>query len=180
MSAIAPPATQIEEKRDTETEFHKRMAVDLFNATWTLLDKTDRSPEDDALMSHSAHASRFHWGFVGSAENFAIGEWQVSRVHAVLRQPDTALFHARRALDIATEHQLHPFHLAFGHEAMARALALTQPQAALQHIAAARQAAAGITDPEDLKLLAADLATIDVTSAGLAKPLPCPDLSIPP
>lgn len=148
----------------TETQFHKKMAVELFNETWTLLDKPDRTPDDDALMSHTAHASRFHWSFVGTAENLAIGEWQVSRVHAVLRQPDTALFHARRALEIATQHQLAPFHIAFGHEAMARALALAQPQAALEHIAAARQAAAGITDAEDLKLLDADLATI-VTEA---------------
>jgi hypothetical protein len=152
----------------TETQFHKKMAVDLFNETWSLLDKPDRTANDDALMSHTAHASRFHWSFVGSAENFAIGEWQVSRVHAVLRQPDTALFHARRALEIATQHGLHPFHIAFGHEAMARALALTQPQAALEHLAAARQAAAGITDPEDLKLLEADLASIDVRGGNAA------------
>ncbi len=162
MSAIVPSATQAEEQRHTEMEFHKKMAVELFNATWTLLDKPDRSADDDALMCHSSHASRFHWGFAGTAENFAIGEWQISRVHAVLRQPDTALYYARLALEIAMQHQLHPFHVAFGHEAMARALALTQPQAALQHIAAAQQAAAGITDSEDLKLLHADLATIAV------------------
>lgn len=158
----------IEEISLSETVFHKKMAVDLFNETWTLLDKTDRTPEEDARMSHLAHASRLHWGFVGTAENFAIGEWQVSRVHAVLRQADAALFHAQRALELAVQQELGPFHLAFGHEAMARALALTQPEAAQEHIALARQAGAGITDEEDLKLLASDLATIAVQGAGAA------------
>ncbi|MBB5034625.1 hypothetical protein [Prosthecobacter vanneervenii] len=54
----------------SETAFHKKMAVDLFNETWTLLDKTDRTPEEDARMSHLAHASRLHWGFVGTAEQW--------------------------------------------------------------------------------------------------------------
>ncbi|WP_395742019.1 hypothetical protein [Prosthecobacter sp.] len=170
MSTTATSAVKTGEPALTETQFHKKMAVDLFNETWTLLDKPDRTPEDDALMSHSAHASRLHWGFVGNAENLAIGEWQVARVHAVLRQPDTALYHARRALETALQHQLHPFHVAFGHEAMARALSLTQPQAALAHLAAARQAAAGITDPEDLKLLEGDLATISISSENVAGP----------
>ena len=152
----------------SETAFHKKMAVSLFNETWTLLDKTGRTPEEDARMSHLAHASRLHWSYVGTAENFSIGEWQVSRVHAVLRQPEAALLHARRALALAQEHQLSAFLLAFGHEAVARALALTQPEAAQEHIALARQAAAGITDAEDQKLLEADLATIPVQGAGAA------------
>jgi hypothetical protein len=146
----------------SETAFHKKMAVSLFNETWTLLDKTSRTPEEDARMSHLAHASRLHWDYVGTAENFSIGEWQVSRVHAVLRQPEAALLHAQRAL--AQEHQLSAFLLAFGHEAVA----LTQPEAAQEHIALARQAAAGITDAEDQKLLEADLATIPVQGAGAA------------
>ena len=64
----------------TELEFHKKMAVRLFNETWTLLDKPDRILDEDARMSHTAHASRLHWEFVGSPETFAIGEWQVARV----------------------------------------------------------------------------------------------------
>lgn len=98
----------------------------------------------------------------------AIGEWQVSRVHAVLRQADAALFHAQRALEIAVQQELGPFHVAFGHEAMARALALTQPDAAREHLALARQAGAGITDPEDVKLLDADLSTIIIDATPLS------------
>ena len=151
-----------EEKNLTEAEFHKKMAIRWFNETWNLLDKTDRTPDEDARMSHTAHASRLHWEFVGSAENLAIGEWQVARVHAVLRQPDAALFHAQRSLDIAQLHHLRPFLVACAHEAIARALALIQPATAAEHIATARRVAAEITDSEEKKILDEDLATIDV------------------
>jgi len=146
----------------TETAFHRKMAVELFNETWKLLDKPDRTPEDDARMSHAAHASRLHWEFGGTARNLAIGEWQVSRVHAVLRQPDAALYHARRSLEIATLHHLGPFLVACAHEAMARAIAVTQPQAASEHIATARRIASGITDPEEKKILEEDLSSVHV------------------
>ena len=36
------------------------LAVDLFNYTWTLIEKPDRTAEDDAMI-HAAHASRHHW-----------------------------------------------------------------------------------------------------------------------
>ena len=42
-------------------------------------------------MLHAAHASRFHWGEVGEPVNFARGEWQISRVYAVLGRPEPAI-----------------------------------------------------------------------------------------
>lgn len=153
---------KIEEATLTEAGFHKKMAAGFFNETWKLLDKPDRTPEEDARMSHAAHASRLHWEFAGSARHLAIGEWQVSRVHAVLRQPDAVLWHARRSLDIAMLHQLGPFLAACAHEAMARALSFTQPEAASEHIATARRIASEITDPDEKKILNEDLASIGV------------------
>jgi hypothetical protein len=144
----------------TEAQFHRKMAVDFFNETWKLLDKPDRTPEEDARMIHLTHASRLHWQFAGSPQEFAVGEWQVSRVYSVLRQPYSALYHGRRSLDIAACHDLKPFYLAFGQEAVARALAMTDPQAAQSHIAAARKIAAEITDPEERKILEDDLSSI--------------------
>jgi hypothetical protein len=146
----------------TEKEFHKKMAVKLFNETSALLDKPDRTPIDDAKMIHLAHASRLHWEFVGSAKDLAMGEWQVSRVHAVLRQLDSALYHAKQSLEIAESNHLGPFYLACGHEAVARALSITGHHAASAHIETARKIATGITDPEEKKILDHDLASIRV------------------
>jgi len=45
----------------TEEQFHKKMAVDLFNRTWDLLDKSERTPEENDELVHAGHASRYHW-----------------------------------------------------------------------------------------------------------------------
>ena len=43
---------------------HRKLAATLFNATWDLLDKSERSPDEDAAMLGRAHASRHHWAEV--------------------------------------------------------------------------------------------------------------------
>jgi len=137
----------------TGNQFHKKMAVSFFNETWRLLDKPDRTPAEDVRMIHLAHASRLHWEFLSTPENQALGEWQVSRVHAVLGQRDSALYHARHSLDIVHRNHLAPFYLACGYEAMAMSVALAEQPAALTHIvAAARKIATDVADPEDRKI----------------------------
>src|SRR6266508_2273527 len=79
-------------------EQRRRLAVDLFNHVWTLLERPERTPEQDDEMIHAAHASRHHWSEVGTTANLARGEWQVSRVYATLGRAEPALFHASRCL----------------------------------------------------------------------------------
>ncbi|GAM14317.1 tetratricopeptide repeat protein [Mesobacillus selenatarsenatis] len=100
---------------------HKQMAMDLFNLTWDLIEKTDRTENDDDMMLYAANASRYHWSVVGTPLNFARGEWQISRVYAILERSEAALHHARKSLSLCTEHQLGDFDLAFAYEALARA-----------------------------------------------------------
>ncbi|MGA2309766.1 MAG: hypothetical protein ABSG57_09500 [Candidatus Bathyarchaeia archaeon] len=71
----------VEEKKYTEKECHRKFAVDCFNLVWTLIDKKDRTKEEDDKMVHAAHASRFHWGEIGTSLEFERGEWQISSVH---------------------------------------------------------------------------------------------------
>ena len=113
-----------EEKRFTIDECHKKFAVDLFNVTWSFLDKEDRTKEEDDKMIHAAHASRFHWGEIGKPLQFERGEWQISRVYAVLNRPQPALYHAKRCLEICEQNNIGDFDIAFAYEAMARAYAL--------------------------------------------------------
>jgi hypothetical protein len=112
-----------EEKKYTEEE-HKNFAVDLFNLTWSLLDKKDRTREEDDKMIHAAHASRFHWGEIGTPLHFERGEWQISRAYSVLNRPEPALYHAKRCLGICKENSIGDFDIAFAYEAMARASAI--------------------------------------------------------
>ncbi|MGY1603235.1 MerR family transcriptional regulator [Geodermatophilus sp. SYSU D00815] len=139
----------------------RRLAADLFNGVWRLMETEDRTPAQDDRMLHMAHASRFHWEQAGTAVHRARGEWQCSRVYAVLGRAEPAAHHARRCLELCQEHGIGDFDLAFAHEALARAAAVAGDTAARdRHLAAARAAAEGISDPDDRVLLEGDLAAI--------------------
>jgi hypothetical protein len=139
----------------------RQLAAGLFNQVWDLLERPDRSVSDDDLMVHTAHASRYHWGTVGGPTEWARGEWQCSRVYAVLGRSEPALHHAQRCLDLATAHDLGPFDTGAAHEALARAYqAGGDTTKATEHKALAQAQSARITDPEDQAVLDTDLATL--------------------
>ena len=102
------------------------LAAQLFNETWRLMELEGRSRDDDDRMIHTAHASRYHWGQApgSTPANLARGEWQISRVYAVLGRPEPALHHARRVLDRCQENGIGDWDLAFACEALARAHAV--------------------------------------------------------
>ena len=141
---------------------HRKLAAAFFNDTWRLLDLTDRSPEQDAQMIHCAHASLMHWELVGNAKNHAVGEWQIARVYSVLRFPQSALYHATRCLAITEQAAMQGFPLGCAHEGMARALALTDKQAAAIHYKKAMEILPSVEDAEDAEILRSDLASIEL------------------
>lgn len=144
-------------------EEQRTLAAELFNATWRLLEKPDRTPDEDDEMLHCAHASRYHWIRAGTRVNGARGEWQCSRVYAVLGRPEPALHHARRCLELceSAPDDLDEFDLPFAYEALARAHAVAGDEGEARHwIARARDAGEAISDEDDRALLEADLETI--------------------
>jgi hypothetical protein len=104
-------------KRDDE----RKLATELFNRVWELMDKRRRNRDEDDEMIHAAHASRYHWGVAGKAENLARGEWQISRVYTVLGRGEPAVTHAQRCLEICRQHGLADWDLAYAYESLARA-----------------------------------------------------------
>lgn len=114
------------EKQVITNEIYRQLAKELFNQTWALLDNTDRSENEDDLMIHTSHASRYHWGQIGTPLEFERGEWQISRVYAVLERSEPALYHARRCLEICKANTIGDFDLAFAYEAMARAYSVAK------------------------------------------------------
>ena len=143
-----------------ERRWHRKMAVGLFNEVWRLLEK-GRSPAEDERMIHAAHASRFHWGEVGTAVNRAIGDWQISHVYAILGRPEPATYHAVRSLATCKQNGIEDFPLAFAYEALARADAVAGRKRDLRtHLALARDVGSTIKDKEDRDLLFRDLKSI--------------------
>src|SRR4051812_28011006 len=47
--------------QETANVNDRQLGVDLFNHTWTLLEKENRTPDEDDEMVHAAHASAYHW-----------------------------------------------------------------------------------------------------------------------
>ena len=143
----------------------RRVASELFNLVWSLLDIPDRSPEQEAEMIHAAHASRWHWGRVGGPEQQAVGEWQCSRVYAALGRPESALYHARRCLEISTSDGVDPFVEASAHEAMARALAIAGDlDGARAERNAAYALAVELDDDDDRGVIEGDLGTLPISA----------------
>lgn len=112
-------------------------------------------------MIHSAHASRYHWGEVGEPVNLARGEWQCSRVYAVLGRAEPALWHARRCVAIYEAAGIADWDIASAYEAMARAhLAAGELDQVALWKAKAEAALAGVADQDDRDVIENDLATL--------------------
>jgi hypothetical protein len=140
---------------------HRRLGVDLFNHTWTLLEKPDRTPAEDDELLHATHASAYHWSRVGAPENLARGEWQVSRVNAVLGRGEAALHHAQRCLDHCLEHGIGDWDLAYAYEALARAHKVAGDEAGYRrNLERARDAGTRIAEDDDREHLERDLAEL--------------------
>lgn len=139
----------------------RQLAADLFNRVWTLLDTEPRTRAQDVEMIHTAHASRYHWGHVGTPVNVARGEWQVSRVYATLGRGEPALVHARLCLETCIANDIGDFDLAYAHEALARAYrVLGDEEQAVTHAMAAAAAGEAIAEAEDRELFEGDLADL--------------------
>lgn len=139
----------------------RRLAATLFNHTWELLEKPERSIADNDEMVHSAHASAYHWSVVGTPMHLARGEWQCSRVYAVLGRSEPALYHAQRCLSLSTENDLSAFDIGCGHEALARAYKVAgRPDKVAEHLDLADAESAKIVDSEDRRILDDDLETL--------------------
>ena len=150
-----------EEKSYTEKEAHRKFAVDCFNLVWNLMEKKDRTKQDDDRMMHVAHASRFHWGEIGTPVELERGEWQISRMYTVLNMPQAALYHARRCLEICKENNIGDWDIAFAYEAMARAHATAGQKAECRnYIELANKAAEQIKEKGDKDYLLNELKTI--------------------
>jgi len=142
-------------------QVHRKLAVELFNQTWTLMEKKKRTPEEDDEMIHTAHASRYHWDKVGKTFNLARGEWQISRVYSVLGMSSPALYHARRCLYYCSKGDVEDWDTPFAYETLARASAVAgRRKDRAKYLKLASSLGTKIRDPENKKLLFDDLKSV--------------------
>ncbi|MGH2830414.1 MAG: hypothetical protein ACRDJM_08005 [Actinomycetota bacterium] len=142
--------------------WHRRFATELFNNTWALMDAPGRSAAEDRQMLASAFASRLHWEAVGTPVNKAVGDWQISRVCALLGMADLAVRYASLALRAALSKEGMPdYMLASAYEGMARAHACAGDAAERERfLALANESLELIGDDEDRRLIEGQIASV--------------------
>lgn len=147
---------------EEERVWHRKFAVSAYNETWDWMERAERTAEENDTMLNLTHASRHHWERVGTAQNLAIGEWQISRVYTLLNRPEAALYHAKRSLEICDKHGITNFALAYAWEAVARAEGLAgRKREAEEGINKARTFGKNLDD-ETRERLESDLGTISI------------------
>lgn len=160
IATLAKVSPMKEEKRYTEAESHKKYAIDIFNAIWPLLEKPNRTEDENEKMIQMAYASTFHWREAGTAINQTRGEWMISRVNTVLGRGEAAWHHATRSHAICRENGFGDFDLAYAYEAMARAAALKGDKKGFEeNYLLAEQAGEKILEKEDKDLFNNDLSS---------------------
>jgi hypothetical protein len=153
-------------KTNTKLEFniadaHRYFAAHCFNSAWDLIEKTDRSAEDDRLMVLLNQASIYHWSQRPDCNNqrLSIGYWQASRIQALLGNAAEARRHAETCLSLSRD--LAPFYRGYAQEALARAAQVAgDSERASQHIALATALSEKIKEKTDRDLLLNDLKSI--------------------
>ena len=142
-------------------EEHRSLAKKLFNRVWELMEAGSRTEQDTLEMLAAGHGSRYHWQIAGEGVQWARGEWQLSRMYAVVERAHPARFHAECCLALCEEHQLGAFDWGYAYEARARAAARAgNRRDTRKALMAAQEQAEKIEDPESRKMLTDDLATV--------------------
>ena len=140
---------------------HNYYSAMCFNSAWALIDKTDRTPEEDQEMIQLNQASMWHWTQREDCtdKNMSIGYWQASRIYALIGQADNARNYGQLSLDYGKDHA--PFYGGYAHEALARAEWVAGNREAVdEHLSQAQLLASEVEAPEDREVLEADLETI--------------------
>ncbi len=145
-----------------DADEHRRLGISLFNRVWELMEQSERTAAEVDELIGAAHASRFHWSRAAGGVNLARGDWQCSRVYAILGRGEPALWHARRCLELVeASPDAEDWDLPFAYEALARAHAAAghgEEAARFRHLA--EQAGASIADADDREHLAEALADL--------------------
>jgi hypothetical protein len=80
-----------------ERQVDEDLAKKINGEVWSLLEKADRTAEDDERMVLAPHASTYHWLRAGTNAHRQRGEWMLAHVYTLLGREEPARHHARRS-----------------------------------------------------------------------------------
>lgn len=140
---------------------HRHFSAHCFNQAWDLMEKADRTAEEDQFMVALNQASIFHWTRRPdcSDEKLSVGYWQASRIQSLLWNTVEAI----RLAHVCHRYSLNlkPFYLGYAHEAIARAHRQAgHGDLADKHWNEAKELLERISNRQERELLEADLLQI--------------------
>lgn len=143
------------------TAAHRWYSATFFNQTWDLIDKADRSADENQQMVELCLASIAHWRLREDCKpvNLSIGYWLAARVHSLIGRADEALRYAWLSLEKGREQGA--FFEGYAHEAIARAARLSGNETLKrEHLDRAQTFLAQIDDEQSCEALRADLESL--------------------
>lgn len=142
---------------------HKYFSAHCFNKAWDLMEKQNRTAQEDEEMVRLSLASHWHWTQREDYTNkeMSIAHWQTSRIYAILGQADNARRYAQLCLEASQGEVLPPFCLGYAYEALARAESVAGNGDKMEeYLHEARGVAEKMSDPDVKKQFLEDLNTI--------------------
>ena len=140
---------------------HKLFSASCFNKAWELIQKRERTRDDDEQILLLAYASMWHWKQRPDCTSTtkSIGYWQLSRINAMLGRADESPRYAQLSLDNSSEQE--PFFVGYAYEALARAELIANNRAkSKEYLTQAERCAELVSDTEDRELLINDLRSL--------------------
>ena len=148
---------------------HRYFSTKCFNGAWDLMDRNDRTEEEDLEMLHRAISGLWHWTQREDCTdtNRSISLWQVSRIYSLLGQADNARKYAELSRAASQSEGVEPFYLGYAYEALARAEALAGRADLVKELLEMGKSLAGqVADVEEKNALIRDLESIKPSIPG--------------
>jgi tetratricopeptide (TPR) repeat protein len=142
---------------------HKFFSVHCFNLAWDLIDKPDRTSQEEVEMLMLSFVSHWHWTQREdyTPEKASIAYWQIARIYTILGQYENAIRFAHLCLQTSQEEGIKPFFLAYAYEALARAETLVENRHQVEnYLDKAKEIANRIVDVQEKNMLLDDLNNI--------------------
>ena len=147
---------------DLETA-HRFFSAECFNRAWDLIEKPNRTREEDEEMVRLSLASTWHWTQRDDCAptNLSVGYWQTSRIFSILGRANAARRYGQLSLDLCQGGDTPPFYSGYAYEALARAESVAgNIEKTEEYLNRAREMADAVDDPDSRKMLLDDLDTI--------------------
>jgi len=144
-------------------EAHKYFSAACFNRAWNLIEKEDRTLEEDEEMLQLSLASAWHWSQRDdhSSTKLSISFWQISRAYSILGETENARKYGQLCLNVSMRDEVRSFYLAYAYEALARAEGISgNREKMLDYVRKSRETIERVIKDEEKKMIGDDLESI--------------------